>query len=127
MNVLGIDIGTTTISAVVYNEDQGVLAAKTVKNNSFLTGERWEKIQDPNMIYETAPDYIQKHYPDSKMIFAKDYDENGDFVEDYYTTLGGRDTYPYTVILDENGVIVKIFFDSVEYQDLKTVVEEQLN
>ena len=79
-----------------------------------------------HMIYDTAPEYIQEHYPDSKMVFAKDYDDNDDMVEEYYTMLGGRDAYPYTVILDENGVIVKIFVSSVHYEDLKAVVEEQL-
>ena len=71
MNVLGIDIGTTTLSAVVYSDDRGVLAAKTVKNDSFLEGESWEKIQDPNVIYETAMHCVQEMlaaYPDVRAI-----------------------------------------------------------
>ena len=36
------------------------------------------------------------------------------------------DAYPYTVILDENGVIQKIFVSSVTYDDLKGVVESIL-
>ena len=54
MKTLGLDIGTTTISAVVHDNELGVLSAKTVKNDSFLTGESWEKIQDPNLIYDKA-------------------------------------------------------------------------
>ena len=54
MKVLGLDIGTSTISAVVYHVNQGVLTAKTVKNDSFMPGESWEKIQDPTIIYEIA-------------------------------------------------------------------------
>ena len=47
--------------------------------------------------------------------------------EAYYTALGGRGTYPYTVVLDENGVIVKVFWESLHYEDLQAVVEAQLN
>ena len=46
MTVLGLDIGTTTISAVVMRDGK-VLAAKTLKNDSFLPGRPvWEKAQD---------------------------------------------------------------------------------
>jgi hypothetical protein len=40
--------------------------------------------------------------------------------------LGGRGTYPYTLVLDENGIIVEVFFSSVTYEDLKTVVDATL-
>jgi len=81
-----------------------------------------------HLVIETAPDYIGSHYPDSEMIFAKDYpmDETG-LNGGYYTSLGGRGTFPYTVILDENGKIISIFVSSLEYEDLKEVVEAQLN
>ena len=77
---------------------------------------------------ETAPEYIGKYYPDSKLHFAVDYalDEFG-LNSGYYTSLGGRGTWPYTVVLDENGIIVSIFVNSLEYEDLQAVVEEQLN
>ena len=52
MKTLGLDIGTTTISAVVYDSDTGVLTSRTIKNDSFLTGQSWERIQDPRVIYE---------------------------------------------------------------------------
>ena len=73
---------------------------------------------------ETAPEYIGKYYPDTKMIFSWDGGEG--FTGEYYTALGGRGTYPYTVVLDEDGVIVKIFVSSVTYEDLKQVVESTL-
>ena len=81
-----------------------------------------------DMISNTAPDYIAGHYPDSNLIFAKD--ESGGQAgapEKYYAALGGRDTYPYTVVLDEHGVIVKIFFEALHYEDLEAVVESELN
>ena len=54
MKTLGLDIGTTSISAVVYASAEGVLDARTVKNDSFLTGASWERLQDPQLIYKTA-------------------------------------------------------------------------
>lgn len=75
-------------------------------------------------VAETAPAYIAEHYPDSKVIFGKDDGEG--FNGAFYSALGGRDTYPYTVILDEQGVIVKIFVNALHYEDLEAVVEEEL-
>lgn len=74
-----------------------------------------------NMIVDTAPEYIGTYYPESKITFACDL-----VGEEYYSLLGGRGTYPYTVVLDEYGVIVKIFFEALEYEDLEEVVESQL-
>lgn len=53
MKTLGLDIGTTTISAVIYDND-AVVARKTVKNDSFLSGESWERLQDPRTIRSLA-------------------------------------------------------------------------
>ncbi len=80
-----------------------------------------------HLVYETAPAYIGNKYPDSKIIFAKDYpiDEQG-LVGGYYSALGGRGTFPYTVVLDENGIITKIFVSSLTYDELKAAVENTL-
>ena len=75
-----------------------------------------------NMVSDTAPGYIKDHYPESNITFAQDLESEG-----YYSLLGGRGTYPYTVILDDNGIVVKIFFEALKYEDLQAVVEEQLN
>ena len=74
-----------------------------------------------NMINDTAPSYINEYYKGSNIIFATDLVN-----EEYYTLLGGRGTYPYTVIIDENGKIVKIFVAAVHYEDLEEVVKEEL-
>ena len=75
-------------------------------------------------VIDTAPAYIASHYPDSGLIFAKDYpiDEVG-LVGGYYSSLGGRGTFPYTVVLDENGIIRNIFVEALEYEDLQQAVE----
>lgn len=75
-----------------------------------------------NMVSDTAPPYIKEHYPESKITFACDLESEG-----YYSMLGGRGTYPYTVILNEKGTIVQIFFEALEYEDLQKVVESELN
>jgi len=74
-----------------------------------------------NMVSDTAEGYLAEHYPESEITFAIDLES-----EAYYNQLGGRGTYPYTVVLDENGVITDIFVSSLEYVDLKEVVERQL-
>ena len=75
-------------------------------------------------VVQTAPDYIASHYPDSGIVFAKDYpiDAVG-LVGGYYSALGGRGTFPYTVVLDENGIIRNIFVAALEYEDLQQAVE----
>ncbi len=73
---------------------------------------------------ETSPEYVKNHYPDSNLIFANDIpDENDSFNGKYYLNLGGSGAYPYTVIIDENGVIEQIFVKALHYEDLKTAVE----
>lgn len=65
---------------------------------------------------DTAPDYIKKYYPDSKITFAVDNDK-------YYNRLGGRTTYPYTVVLDEDGIIVSVTIGSLTYEELKATID----
>jgi len=75
-------------------------------------------------VVDTAPDFIADHYSGSSIVFAKDYpvDEVG-LVGGYYSALGGRGTFPYTVILDENGVIQDIFVAALDYEDLRSAIE----
>lgn len=75
-----------------------------------------------NMVSDTAQEYLAEHYPESDITFAIDLE-----AEAYYNQLGGRGTYPYTVVLDEDGVITDIFVSSLEYEDLKEVVERLLS
>lgn len=73
---------------------------------------------------ETSPEYIKSHYPNSNLIFANDIpDEKDTFNGKYYLNLGGSGAYPYTVIIDQNGVIKEIFVKALHYEDLKNAVE----
>lgn len=49
MLTIGLDIGTTSISAVVC-EDNSVIASRTIDNDSNLPGEEWESLQDAEKI-----------------------------------------------------------------------------
>ena len=59
-----------------------------------------------NQGIDTAPAYIQEHYPNSNIVFAKDNEGANPINGAFYTALGFNMTYPATVIVDENGVIL---------------------
>lgn len=76
MKIIGIDIGTTTISGVVLEkrgtEKAKILKTKTIENGCFLpTGNDWEKIQDSEKIVkksrELLDDFLDR-YPDAERI-----------------------------------------------------------
>ena len=72
-----------------------------------------------------APGYIAQYYSDSKMIFAHDeINPANPVTDDYYTTLGGRGTYPMTLVLDENGVITFKRMGSLTKADLEAAIAE---
>lgn len=56
MKAIGIDIGTTTISAVLLDTGkQQVITSKTIANDSFIkTEQEWERIQDVSVIIPKA-------------------------------------------------------------------------
>lgn len=105
MKTLGLDIGTTTISVVVYDDRKGVLDARTVKNDSFLTGQAWEKIQDPRRILEKAMESVTTmlaRHPDTAAIGATGQmhgvvylDARGESVSPLYIWQDGRGDLPY--------------------------------
>ncbi len=69
MKAIGIDIGTTTISAVVIRTDNGeLIQSKTIPNESFLeTKQEWERIQDVAYIIQKAKEVLDG--------FLADYDD----------------------------------------------------
>ena len=81
-------------------------------------------------ILVTAPGYIADNYANSNITFVADYLANEDDEYDaFYTALGGTTSggaYPYTVILDENGVILFKTFASMHYETLLEQVENAL-
>lgn len=76
MKIIGIDIGTTTISGVVLEktgtEKLRMIEAKTIENGSFLATENdWERVQDAeNLVKKSREmlDYFLDRYPDVERI-----------------------------------------------------------
>ena len=68
--------------------------------------------------------YIENNVPGYAVQFASDY---GTMQNEYYTLLGGRGAYPYTLVLDEQGIIQQIIYSSVHYEDLKAAVAPLLD
>lgn len=71
MKILGLDIGTTTVSAVVA-EDGQVLESLTRDNDARLPGDKpWERLQDPNrilsIVIETARELLGR-FPEVRRI-----------------------------------------------------------
>lgn len=62
MSILGIDIGTTTITALLLSENRGRLINKvTLKNDSFINGDlHFARLQDPEVILDTVIEAVTK-------------------------------------------------------------------
>ncbi len=74
------------------------------------------------MLQQTAPTFIKKNYPESNMIFTLDLGKNT-----FFESLGGTEAWPRTFVLDENGIIVFYTVSPIHYDELKAVVDENLN
>ncbi len=75
--------------------------------------------------YKNASEYVLDNYKDSDIVFLKDYyvvpnDEYSGEV--YFTALGGAGAYPYTVILDEKGIIIYQHTGALKYDELVDVL-----
>ncbi len=69
-----------------------------------------------------AISHIQNNFSDSDIIFARD--ESGtSYFDECYETFGGNGYYPYTIILDENGVITYAKEGALSEFQLKTQLE----
>ena len=106
MKTIGIDIGTTTISAVVVDTDsRRVLYSKSIDNDSSQrTDKIWEKIQAPRQIVKKAMDLLDEilgNYPDFDAIGLTGQmhgilylNDSGHYVSPLYTWEDGRGKLP---------------------------------
>lgn len=107
MPAIGLDIGTTTICAIVLDEETGViLETITEQNNSFVKSENiWERIQDPSIIVKHVEKIIcdvkKKYSPVScigltgQMHGIVYINEEGTAVSPLYTWQDGRGDFDY--------------------------------
>ena len=105
MKAIGIDIGTTGISGILLDAENGcVLRSVTMNSNAFIkTEHNWEKLQDVDKIITIAKDILDS-------LICKDvcsigvtgqmhgivyYDKNGKSVSNLYTWQDGRGDLEY--------------------------------
>lgn len=62
--------------------------------------------------------YISEHFSEYDYVFCRD--GSGD---EYCNLLGGGDAWPYTVIVDKDGVIVSVIPSSTTYKELKSILD----
>ena len=109
MKALGLDIGTTSISSVVFATESGVLEAKTIANGTFLPSDSWERSQDPTAIWQKALSLVSellRQHPDVQAVGVTGQMHgilylggDGEPVSPLYTWQDGRGDLPF----DETG------------------------
>ena len=103
---IGLDIGTTSVSAVVFNEDkQEVLLARTARSGHFLqAANEWERLQDADELTSLAKNLLEEllsDFPDicgigltGQMHGILYTDEDGHAVSPLYTWQDRRGDVP---------------------------------
>ncbi len=67
------------------------------------------------------PAFLKEHYADSPIIFS--WETTGKYNGDYYLQLGGNGSYPYTVVLDAQGIITEANVGMMSYEEMVAMVE----
>ena len=79
---------------------------------------------DEDLTNGEAVSYINTNYSGSNMIFLK---EKSNPKNAYYVHFFGEQlVYPNTVVVDQNGIITKIFHGKISYEELKSAVDAAL-
>lgn len=104
MEIIGIDIGTTSICGISVDAESGkVIASKTVDSNAFLEGKPFEKIQSPKKILDTAVAILDELINDDTVSIGVTgqmhgivyTDKDGNAVSPLYTWQDERGNEPY--------------------------------
>lgn len=105
MKAIGIDLGTTSICAVVIDTDSGkVLRSETVNSNAFITTPyEWEKVQNVSLIIDKAVSMVDSFIDSETAVIGITgqmhgivyYNKNGKAVSNLYTWQDGRGNLPY--------------------------------
>ncbi len=104
MELVGIDIGTTSVCGVVISAETGELLKKeTVNSNAFIRGEAFEKLQSPEKIMQIATAILEKLVSEKTCAIGVTgqmhgivyVDKQGKAVSPLYTWQDGRGNLPY--------------------------------
>ncbi len=106
MNVIGLDIGTTTICGIAVDAESGkLLKSVTLDNDSFIDGKPFEKIQSPEKIIEKITALAAQLFDEFAPVCAIGItgqmhgivyiDCNGNAVSPLYTWQDGSGNEPY--------------------------------
>ncbi len=78
--------------------------------------------------YEDADEYVADNFADSDMIFGVDTPHPEDSYSDYFYSLfdDASGSYPMTIILDDEGVIIHSIPDTIHYEELKALIDAEL-
>lgn len=71
--------------------------------------------------WKQAPRFLAKNYPDSSIVFS--WESGNDYNGAYYLMMGGEGYYPYTVVLDANGIITETKVGGMTYEEMQEMVE----
>ena len=67
------------------------------------------------------PKFLKEGYTDSAIVFS--WEQSEDFNGEYYLMLGGEGYYPYTVVLDANGIMTETKVGAMSYEEMQAMVE----
>ncbi len=103
MNIIGLDVGTTTISGVLIDTAQlKLLGSKTIPNTSQLKSSHpWENLQRPELIWEACRQLL--HYFSSLCPVVDGVGITGQMHGILYLDQDGRAVSPLTTWQDERG------------------------
>lgn len=76
---------------------------------------------------DSARQYVGENYPDSHIKFVFDQTLEGSSSDKYYSILGGKGSYPMTVIVDKKGIVQYVNEGSMTFDELDMYVEYFIN
>ena len=69
----------------------------------------------------TLPKFLKENYADSPIIFS--WEQSEDYNGEFCLMMGGGAFYPYTVVLNANGIITETRVGGMSYEEMQTLVE----
>ena len=104
MKAIGLDIGTTTICGILIDAECGKVLKHFTEHNDFIASTHsWERIQDPEVIFEKAEWILSRLFEEDVVSICVTgqmhgivyLDQNGEVQSPLYTWQDGRGELPY--------------------------------